>query len=107
MTSLYLGALQLVGHISISLFYYLCVMEMFGDLSAFEVLLVGAALVGAWVKYQVDYSKINAKFITFETKVEARISSIEEDGQEAKSDLKHILKDIQEIKLLLAKNKLE
>lgn len=90
---------------------------MFGELSAFELLLVGGAIVGAWVKYQVDYSKTKATFVALETKTEARVtlfeasvenrmSSIEEDRQETKADLKHILEEIQEIKLLLAKNKL-
>lgn len=65
-------------------------------LSHFEFLTVAGALIGVWVKFQSDFGKLNA-----------RVHALESDNQEFKDDVKQLLKDIQEIKLLLAKNKVE
>ena len=54
------------------------------------------ALVAAWIKFQNDYGKLSA-----------RVHALETDNAEFKADVKQLLKDIQEIKLLLAKNKVE
>ena len=69
---------------------------MMEHLSHFEFLTVAGALVAGWVKFQSDYSKLSA-----------RVHALESDNQEFKDDVKQLLKDIQEIKLLLAKNKVE
>lgn len=65
-------------------------------LSHFEFLTVAGALVGVWVKFQSDFGRLSA-----------RVHALEADQQEFKDDVKQLLKDIQEIKLLLAKNKVE
>ena len=62
-------------------------------LSHFEFLAVAGALVGGWLKFQADYSKLSQ-----------RVRALEMDNTEFKDDVKQLLKDIQEIKLLLAKN---
>lgn len=87
--------------------YYLCDMEIFEGFSAFELLVVVGSLVGAWVGYKIDYSKMNSKYAAFEATIKSRIKAMEVDNQEVKQDFKHILKEIQEIRLLLAKNKVE
>lgn len=69
---------------------------MLDNLSHFEFLTVAGALVAGWIKFQSDYSKLSA-----------RVHAIETDNKEFKDDVKQLLKDIQEIKLLLAKNKVE
>ncbi len=69
---------------------------MLDNLSHFEFLSVAGALVAGWVKFQSEYSKLSA-----------RVHTLEADNQEFRSDVKQLLKDIQEIKLLLAKNKVE
>ena len=69
---------------------------MMDHLSHFEFLTVAGALVAGWVKFQSDYGKLSA-----------RVHALESDNQEFKDDVKQLLKDIQEIKLLLAKNKVE
>tara|TARA_Y100001938_G_C8063868_1_gene418985 strand:+ start:1452 stop:1661 length:210 start_codon:yes stop_codon:yes gene_type:complete len=69
---------------------------MMEHLSHFEFLTVAGALVAGWVKFQSDYGKLSA-----------RVHALESDNQEFKDDVKQLLKDIQEIKLLLAKNKVE
>ncbi len=66
------------------------------NLTHFEFLTVAGALVAGWVKFQSDYSKLSS-----------RVHALETDNQEFKDDVKQLLKDIQEIKLLLAKNKVE
>lgn len=65
-------------------------------MSHFEFLVVAGSLVGAWLKFQADYNKLSG-----------RVYNLEADNKEFKSDFKQLLKDIQEIKLLLAKNKVE
>lgn len=69
---------------------------MIENLSHFEFLTVAGALVAGWVKFQSEYSKLNA-----------RVTVLETDTAEFKQDMKQLLSDIQEIKLLLAKNKVE
>lgn len=69
---------------------------MIENLSHFEFLTVAGALVAGWVKFQSEYSKLNA-----------RVTALETDTAEFKQDMKQLLSDIQEIKLLLAKNKVE
>ena len=66
------------------------------DFSSYEFLMVGGALIGAWIKLQADYNRLSA-----------RVGNLETVNQDFKKDVKQLLKDIQEIKLLLAKNKLE
>lgn len=62
-------------------------------LSHFEFLAVAGALISGWLKFQADYNKLAA-----------RVRALEMDNTEFKDDVKQLLKDIQEIKLLLAKN---
>jgi len=69
---------------------------MIENLTHFEFLTVAGALVAGWVKFQSDYSRLSS-----------RVHALEADNQEFKDDVKQLLKDIQEIKLLLAKNKVE
>jgi len=69
---------------------------MLDIVSLFEFLTVAGALVAGWLKFQNDYSKLSS-----------RVHALETDNKEFKDDVKQLLKDIQEIKLLLAKNKVE
>jgi len=64
------------------------------DLTQYELLILAGSLVGGWLKFQGEYSRLDA-----------RVKLVESDHNELKADLKHLLNDIQEIKLLLAKNK--
>lgn len=66
------------------------------NLTHFEFLTVAGALVAGWVKFQSEYGRLSA-----------RVHALESDNQEFKKDMKQLLSDIQEIKLLLAKNKVE
>jgi len=71
-------------------------MKMEDYLSHFEFLVVAGTLIGGWIKFQADYNKLSS-----------RVYTLEADNKEFKSDFKQLMKDIQEIKLLLAKNKVE
>lgn len=63
-------------------------------ITQFELLAIVGSLIGMWIKFQNDY-----------TNLKARVRSLENDNGELKQNLKQLLEDIQEIKLLLAKNK--
>lgn len=65
-------------------------------LSHFEFLIVASTLIGGWIKFQADYNKLSG-----------RVYNLESDNRDFKADFKQLMKDIQEIKLLLAKNKVE
>lgn len=69
---------------------------MLDNLSHFEFLTVAGALVMGWIKFQADYNKLSS-----------RVHALETDNKEFKDDFKQMLKDIQEIKLLLAKNQMQ
>jgi hypothetical protein len=70
--------------------------KMMDNLSHFEFLMLGITLVGGWVKFHGDYNRLSA-----------RVQALEDDSTEFKNDVKQLLKDIQEIKLLLAKNQMQ
>jgi hypothetical protein len=63
------------------------------DLTQYEVLMLAGALLGAVFKFHGDYTKLSA-----------RVRTIETDNTEFKNDMKILLAELQEIKLLLAKN---
>ena len=65
-------------------------------LSHFEFLVVAGSLIGGWIKFQADYNKLSS-----------RVYALEADNKEFKADVKKLLEDIQEIKLLLAKNQMQ
>lgn len=67
---------------------------MLENITHFEFLLVAGSLVGVWIKHQMDYARLVA-----------RVEGLENDNSDFKKDVKTLLQDIQEIKLLLAKNK--
>ena len=69
---------------------------MLDNLSHFEFLTVAGALVMGWIKFQADYNKLSS-----------RVHALETDNKEFKDNFKQMLKDIQEIKLLLAKNQMQ
>jgi len=64
------------------------------NITHFEFLIVAGSLVGVWIKHQMDYARLVA-----------RVEALENDNSDFKKDVKTLLQDIQEIKLLLAKNK--
>ena len=66
------------------------------DLTQYEILIISISLVGGWLKFQADYNKLSA-----------RVKFLENASADWKADVKQLLQDIQEIKLLLAKNKVE
>ncbi len=57
---------------------------------------IKCALVATWVKHKVDYSKL-----------EAKVTVLENDNAEFKKDVKILIAAVQEIKLLLAKNQVQ
>ena len=69
---------------------------MIENLTHFEFLTVAGALVAGWIKFQSSYSKLSA-----------RVHALEADNKEFKDNVKQLLQDIQEIKLLLAKNQMQ
>lgn len=72
-------------------------MELLKNMDAitqFELLAIVGSLIGMWIKFQTDY-----------TTLKARVHALENDNGELKQNIKQLLEDIQEIKLLLAKNK--
>jgi hypothetical protein len=66
------------------------------NLSHFEFLAVAGALVGGWIKFQSDYNRLSS-----------RVAVLESDNSEFKEDMKQLLREIQEVKLLLAKNQMQ
>jgi len=60
----------------------------------YEIIAIVASLVGGWIKFQADYNRLSV-----------RVKHLEQQSAEYKADVKQLLEDIQEIKLLLAKNR--
>lgn len=66
------------------------------DLTQFELLSITGALIGMWLKFQNDF-----------TTLKSRVKVLEMDNGEFKSKIDTLLNEIQEIKMLLAKNQVQ
>jgi hypothetical protein len=66
------------------------------DLTQFELLTIAGALVGMWLKFQSDF-----------TTLKSRVKVLEMDNGEFKNKIDTLLTEIQEIKMLLAKNQMQ
>ncbi len=66
------------------------------DLTQFELLTVAAGLVGMWLKFQSEF-----------TTVKSRVKVLEIDNSAFKGKIDTLLHEIQEIKMLLAKNQVQ
>jgi hypothetical protein len=66
------------------------------DLTQFELLTVAGGLIGMWLKFQSDF-----------TTLKSRVKVLEMDNGEFKSKIDTLLTEIQEIKMLLAKNQMQ
>lgn len=66
------------------------------DLTQFELLSITGALIGMWLKFQNDF-----------TTLKSRVKVLEMDNGEFKSKVDTLLTEIQEIKMLLAKNQMQ
>ena len=64
------------------------------DITQYELIMLALALVGTVFKFHADYTKLSS-----------RVYNIEQDCKEYKEDVKQLLQAVQDIKLLLAKNK--
>jgi hypothetical protein len=66
------------------------------DMTQFELLTIAGALVGMWLKFQSDF-----------TTLKSRVKVLEMDNGEFKNKIDTLLNEIQEIKMLLAKNQMQ
>jgi hypothetical protein len=66
------------------------------DLTQFELLSITGALIGMWLKFQSDF-----------TTLKSRVKVLEMDNGEFKNKIDTLLTEIQEIKMLLAKNQMQ
>ncbi len=66
------------------------------DMTQFELLTIAGALVGMWLKFQSDF-----------TTLKSRVKVLEMDNGEFKNKIDTLLTEIQEIKMLLAKNQMQ
>ena len=66
------------------------------DLTQFELLSIAGALIGMWLKFQSEF-----------TTLKSRVKVLEMDNGEFKSKIDTLLTEIQEIKMLLAKNQMQ
>ena len=65
-------------------------------LTQFELMFIAGSLIGIWIKHQSDYSSLKGRVLALET-----------DNTEFKNDVKQLLKEVQELKILLAKNQMQ
>lgn len=74
-------------------FYYFCT-EM--DISVYQLIMLVAGLVGVYVKLNIDMSKLSLRLDIHEKQTIVLQNSIDK-----------LLKDVQEIKILLARNRID
>lgn len=73
--------------------YYFCSMD---TLTQFEMIIIAGSIVGTWIKHSSDYAHLKG-----------RVIALENDNGEMKEDVKQLLREVQELKVLLAKNQLQ
>ena len=66
------------------------------DITQFELITIAGALVGMWLKFQSEFVSLKS-----------RVKVLENDNGELKANIETLLKEIQEVKLLLAKNQVQ
>jgi hypothetical protein len=66
------------------------------DITQYELIMLALALIGTVFKFHADYTRLSS-----------RVHNIEQDCKEYKEDVKQLLQAVQDIKVLLAKNKVE
>jgi len=66
------------------------------DLTQFELLSIAGALIGMWLKFQSEF-----------TTLKSRVKVLEMDNSAFKGKVDTLLTEIQEIKMLLAKNQVQ
>ena len=66
------------------------------DITQFELITIAGALVGMWLKFQSEFVSLKS-----------RVRVLENDNGELKANIETLLKEIQEVKLLLAKNQVQ
>lgn len=66
------------------------------DLTQFELLSIAGALAGMWLKFQSEF-----------TTLKSRVKVLEMDNSAFKGKVDTLLTEIQEIKMLLAKNQVQ
>jgi uncharacterized coiled-coil DUF342 family protein len=66
------------------------------DLTQFELLSIAGALIGMWLKFQSEF-----------TTLKSRVKVLEMDNSTFKNKIDTLLTEIQEIKMLLAKNQVQ
>ncbi|MDG1950505.1 MAG: hypothetical protein P8J32_06870 [bacterium] len=71
-------------------------MDILADFTGFEYVVILGTLIGGWVKFHGDYNRLSA-----------RVRVLETDNKDYAADIKQMMADIQEIKLLLAKNQMQ
>ena len=60
------------------------------------MIIIAGSIVGTWIKHNSDYAHLKW-----------RVIALENDNGEMKDDVKQLLKEVQELKVLLAKNQLQ
>lgn len=70
--------------------------EMLMDVTTYELLLLAGSIVGVYIKLKMDINEVVLKQKNHEVQTE-----------EIKRDLQKLLEAVQEIKLLLARNRLD
>lgn len=70
--------------------------DMMEEITVYQWLVIAAGFIGTWIKFQIDYAKLKSK-----------VEYLEGDSKSFKQDFRLIMEAIQEIKILLAKNKVE
>ncbi len=66
------------------------------EMTVYQWFVIAAGFLGTWIKFQIDYTRLKSK-----------VDYLESDSKSFKQDFRLIMEAIQEIKILLAKNKVE
>lgn len=80
---------------------------MFEDLTTYQIIVLISMLVGGYIKLKLDQNAVESKFMSEITELKLRLRTHEDQTEDIKKKLEALLKAVDDIKLLLARNQLD
>jgi hypothetical protein len=80
---------------------------MFEDLTTYQIIVLISMFVGGYIKLKLDQNAVESKFMSEIIELKLKLRTHEDQTEDIKKKLEALLKAVDDIKLLLARNQLD
>jgi len=80
---------------------------MFEDLTTYQIIVLISMFVGGYIKLKLDQNAVESKFMSEIVELKLKLRTHEDQTEDIKKKLEALLKAVDDIKLLLARNQLD